>query len=107
MRILRGGHTKIVGVAQPAKENRKRIKARKFPKRQGKGDPDPGLVALNRAIQNREWDDSNCEIPRSRLNIDRLRFGLAILNRFSAIALGVVLPHLPVGKKFCVFVLLN
>ena len=36
------------------------------------------------AILNRESGDSNRAIPRSRLNIDRVRVGLAILSRFSA-----------------------
>ena len=39
------------------------------------------------ATLNRESGDSNPVIARSQLNIDSLRFGLAILSRFSAILL--------------------
>ena len=43
------------------------------------------LAGTESAILNREWGDSNRAIPRSRPNIDRLQFGLATLNRLSAI----------------------
>ena len=45
------------------------------------------LAILNRESGDSETCDSNRVIPRSRLNIDRLPFGLAILNRFPAIPL--------------------
>ena len=48
---------------------------------------DTESAILNRESGDSKSGDSSCAIPRSRVNTDRLRFGLAILNRFSAISL--------------------
>ena len=49
------------------------------------------LSGAESAIRDSESGDSNRAIPRSRLNIDRLRFGLAILTQFPAILLFIAI----------------